>query len=95
MTAPNLPRDDQATEQVYDWALEEHAGDGEKCATDGNVATHTYRHGPCFVYICAAHAERVRNNILTASQLPLFVRLYCDVCGQDPLRLADITVRPL
>ena len=94
MTAPALPRDDQATEQVFDLALEEHAGDGEACFIDDAAATHVYRHGPCLAYICDTHAKKLRNNMLIAGVNPR-VTLWCERCGQKPLYTADITVRPI
>lgn len=93
MTAPALPRDDQAAEQAFDIELESLMDGDVRCQVCEDPATHALVHGgPCQVLMCDAHAGGMRRFL--AGHRPTG-RARCLACGNAALTLADFHIRPI
>lgn len=95
MTAPALPRDDQAVEQAFDVELESLMDGDVRCLWPdcGSLATHVLVHGtPCSFPMCKAHTGRwLAQSAGRAPDLPC----RCRTCDAKPVPLRDFITRPI
>lgn len=91
MSTPPLVAPRESVEQVFDYELEEHAGDDVQCpCDDGEEASHMAKMLPCrHEYpLCGNHAEtatKYRHVFLNGSR----------VCFKCEGNIDDFTVRPI
>lgn len=93
MTAPALPREDQAAEQAYDLTLDALMDGDVRCQGCDAPATHALVHGAsCRVFMCDEHTKAQRAFI--AAHAPTSAAR-CKACGVTNLTLSDFTVRAI